>query len=197
MTSAAWDVWDTVRRDRIRELRAAHKAVGGTARGRRWRTQQLNWSLILRIAAEFQGYARDLHDLSVDDFARTVAGTNAGLETVLRERLTSSRLLDKGNANPGALGSDFGRLGIDLWPALSARTTAASGWNADLEALIEVRNAIAHAREHELAGLRARGYPTTLRMVFTWLGMLDHLAVAMDEVVADQLSRLLGTAAPW
>ena len=30
------------------------------AAGRRWQTEQLNWALILRLAAEFQGFARDL-----------------------------------------------------------------------------------------------------------------------------------------
>lgn len=94
----------------IDELLAAHATVGGTGRGRRWRTAQLNRSLVLVLAAEFQGFARELHDAAVQTFARWSAGGNEALERVLEVRLTEGRQLDRGNAQPGSLGSDYGRL---------------------------------------------------------------------------------------
>lgn len=60
--------WIGQRQARLAELFAAHATIGGSGRGRRWRTSQLNWALTLRIAGEFQGYARDLHTLAVGHF---------------------------------------------------------------------------------------------------------------------------------
>jgi hypothetical protein len=56
--------WASARTDRIKRLRAAHQTLGGTGPGRRWVTDELNHALILRLASEFQGFARDLHDES-------------------------------------------------------------------------------------------------------------------------------------
>ena len=86
--------------------------------GRKWNTDQLNRSLVLAVAAEFQGFARDLHDVCVDAFVAEAAPRNAALRTVLRAQLTENRALDKWNATPGNLGADFGRFGIALWPDL-------------------------------------------------------------------------------
>jgi hypothetical protein len=54
--------WRKERSERLDELLHAHQSVGGPSRGRRWRTATLNEALLLRLAAEFQGFARDLHD---------------------------------------------------------------------------------------------------------------------------------------
>ena len=98
MPSVALVSWQTDRQQRIEELNAAHRAVGGRGPGRRWRTRQLNWAMTLRLAAEFQGFARDLHDLAVDHFATTASGGNTQLAGVLRERLTTNRQLDRQRA---------------------------------------------------------------------------------------------------
>lgn len=36
--------------------------------------REFNWALTLQLAGEFQGFARDLHDLAVDHFATAVSG---------------------------------------------------------------------------------------------------------------------------
>jgi hypothetical protein len=61
VASKALALWRTERTRHLDELLGAHRLVGGTGRGRRWRTSALNEALVLRLAAEFQGFARDLH----------------------------------------------------------------------------------------------------------------------------------------
>ena len=62
MPSAALSDWKSHRATRLDRLLAAHRTVRVANSGRRWITEELNHSLILRLAAEFQGFARQLHD---------------------------------------------------------------------------------------------------------------------------------------
>lgn len=197
MPSAAYVEWSGRRQTRIAELLGAHATIGGSGRGRRWRTSQLNWALTLRIAGEFQGYARDLHSLAVAHFVESVAQGNAALGNVLQAQFTANRASDHRNATLSSLAADFGRLGLEFWPTLRVASAGASTWQARLEALNKARNAIAHANEGDLDRLARDGYPMRLGTIRRWHGSLDRLASTMDDVVADYLDRLLRTGRPW
>jgi hypothetical protein len=158
----------------------------------------VNWALTLRLAGEFQGYARDLHDLAVDHFVVHGAGANVALRSTLRNLLTKNRLLDKGNAHPGSLGDDFQRLGLALWPALRiAKSAHAEKWRDKLEALNQARNAIAHAEEGKIAALANAGYPINVRTIRSWKSSLHGLVDSMDSVVSEYLDSLFMTGKPW
>ena len=152
---------------------------------------------MLRLAGEFQGFARDLHDEASDFFAIHGSGLNSALELQLRILLTDRRQLDRGNAHPGNLGEDFGRLGIKLWPALRLLSTRAGEWNQRLTALNDARNAIAHDDVTKLAAIHNSGYNvgllTTMRKFHTTTSQLTR---AMDRVVGDHLNALFG-GRPW
>jgi hypothetical protein len=195
--STAYVAWFGYRRARIDQLRVAHRTIGGSGPGRRWATEQLNWALTLRLAAEFQGFARELHDVAVDHLVVVVAGGNLGLVSVLRAGMTARRQLDRGNANPETLKDDYRRLGIQLWPDLRAADYRAPVWSRNLDLLNKARNAIAHGDERTLNDLRGRGYPITLATVNRWKSSLDGLVRTMDDVVGAYLGRLLGTGSPW
>lgn len=198
MASRAFQRWKGERSDRLDELASAHRLVGGTGRGRRWRTAGLNEALVLRLAAEFQAYARELHDQASDQFVAWVAPGSTPVQGVVRRRLTESRQLDRGNAQPSSLGSDFGRLGFELWPALSARDKAiAKRHNDSLERLNRARNALAHGEDAPLATLRAEGFALVLTTFKVWRRDIDGLAANLDFEVADQLGRLFGQPSPW
>jgi hypothetical protein len=144
MSSASLLTWTSARTDRIKRLRAAHQAFGGSGRGRRWVTDELNHALILRLASEFQGFARDLHDEAGLFVVRSIAPGNQRLQNNLRIPYTANRRLSQGNAGPGTLGADFGLFGMQLWSALNARYPARGPeWNKKLEALNTTRNGIA------------------------------------------------------
>jgi hypothetical protein len=158
--STAYVAWFGQRRARIDQLLLAHQTMGGGGPGRRWHTEQLNWALTLRLAAEFQGFARELHDAAVDHLVVVVAGGNAGLATVLQAGMTTRRQLDRGNASPETLEEDYRRLGLRLWLDLQAASSRVPAWRANLAVLNETRNAIAHADESKLLALRGVGMPS-------------------------------------
>jgi hypothetical protein len=198
MPSPAYNDWVGARRDRFNELLSAHVRVGGSGPGRRWRTQQLNWSLTFRLAGEFQGFARELHDQSIECCINPIFSINPDLADMLRINMQHNRQLDRGNAQPSALGSDFGRLGLLLWPTLKRVSRNAERWQDELKSLNLARNAIAHDDQDKFLELKSLGkMPITLTTVKTWRRSLDSLASTMDDVVGDYLGTLLGGPRPW
>jgi len=197
MPSIALVEWETTRANRLDELYEIHTAIGGTARGRRWRTQQINWAIALRLAGEFQGFARDLHTLSTDCFADWACGGNAQSRRVVAAALTLNRQLDRYNAQPSSIGSDFGRFGLHFWTALAAQDRRTRARQTHLERLNEARNAITHSRPAELQTLEAAGYPITMPTIRRWRRALSALATTMDAVMANHLAGLFSRAQPW
>jgi hypothetical protein len=184
MASASFVTWAAARADRIKRLRAAHEAFGGTGPGRRWVTDELNHALILRLASEFQGFARDLHDEAGLFVAGSLAPGNQQLQDSLRIPCTLHRKMNQGNADPRTLGNDFGLFGMVLWAARHARYPAhAIGWNQKLAALNTARNGIAHDDSAKITRVQSGGWPLTLRSVDRWKSSLDGLARGMDRVV--------------
>lgn len=197
MVSAALGSWRSHRRARIADLRGVHQAIRTPGPGRKWNTEQVNRALVLAVAAEFQGFARDLHDLAVDVFVTQAARGNSTLGDIIRRRLTDGRDLDRGNAHPGALGSDFGRLGLTLWPALDAADRRTAIRNRRLDALNAARNAIAHANDARLSAVSTEGYALNLATIERWRSSLDGLATTMDAVAARHLGHLFSMDPPW
>lgn len=198
MTSLAIQNWDGVRKERMNELLDVHTQVGGSGSGRRWKTRQINWALTLRAAGEFQGFCRDLHDEASEYFSVQAGGLNAQLVGIIRTQLTVSRKLDKGNATPGNLGEDFGRLGMSFWPTLSARHPQAPAWNKATKALNDGRNGIAHSDEAKIEQLAREGWPLSrLKTITRFQAATDKMARAMDTEVSGHLGRLFGGGAPW
>jgi len=196
MVSASLVTWRSARSRRLDRLRAAHQ-VYGSGPGRRWETEELNHALVLRLASEFQGFARDLHDEALGAVVIAAARSAPGLEAPLRIPFVAARRLDRGNADPGALGQDFGLFGMQLWDDLRLRYPGRSmAWNRKLDALSLARNGIAHDDRSKLALTEATGWPMTLRSVDRWRSALNALAQGMDRVVGDHLGPMIG-ASPW
>ena len=95
------------------EIENAHVMVGGTERGRRYATRQINYAYAVLLSSQFQGFCRDLHTECADFAVQSVSP--AALQSLLFDVLVRDRLLDRGNPNPGNIGADFGRLGIRFW----------------------------------------------------------------------------------
>ena len=109
-------------------------------------------------------------------------------------RLTEGRTLDRGNPNPGNLGSDFGRFGLTLWPDIIALDITNVAQQSDLDQLLNWRNAIAH-QSFDAARLGARR-EIRLADVRRWRRTCNSLARAMDRVVRSALTPLVGFS-PW
>lgn len=191
--SAAYERWRGERTTRLRRLFEAHAAVQGSGAGRRVRTQQINWALVLLLAAEFQGFARDLHDQATSRFAVLGCNGDPQIEAILISRFGRDRQLDSGNAHPGSLGNDFGFLGIELWPALTRRwPNSKPRWHTNLAALNEARNALAHSVDGKIRALDLQ-----TRTIKRWWHSLDTLSGKLDDVVTAELKTLFNVSDPW
>ena len=113
--------WRQAAAEALDRMESAHRAIGGTARGRRHATQQINQSYLMLLSSHFQRFCRSLHSEAV---AHIVGNVDAALKPVVQASLTLGRTLDRGNPNPGNLGADFGRVGDRVRFRLGARDVA-------------------------------------------------------------------------
>jgi hypothetical protein len=196
MSSIALKDWKSTRLSGLDNLETVHTTITGGAQGRQWATEQLNQSLIVRLAAEFQGFSRDLHSEVFNLMLDNQVSTDAGTLIILRANFMHARFVDSGNANPGNLGNDYARLGIALKDELKSKYPSRQPqWYSSLDRLNRARNAIAHSNAAQLAKCRDE-QPLTLRSAKRWRSSLNGLAVAMDAVVGAYLKDLYGKD-PW
>src|SRR2546426_8652738 len=80
MPSNSLQHWQGSRCIKLDEIVEAHRAVGGTGRGRRYATEQVNHAYAVLLTSQFQGYCRDLHSECV---YHTVQQVPAALQNVL------------------------------------------------------------------------------------------------------------------
>lgn len=188
-TALAW--WRTVAALALDEVEAAHASIGGTGRGRRYATGQVNNAYAVLLSSQFQRFCRDLHTAAVN---HVVGTTPPAVQDLFRKRMTDGRKLDTGNPNPGNIGSDFNRLGFDFWPVPALAAPANLRRRRGLEQLNEWRNAIAH---HDFSRPACGGRETVgLAQVRRWRRACGGLATAFDAVTRDEMSALTGTS-PW
>jgi hypothetical protein len=154
--------------------------------------------LVVRFAAEFQGFARDLYDEAAGFLAITATSGNRNLASVLRVGISSGRALNRNNAGSDTLATDFGRMGLIFWPAILAQDPILGpGWKADLNDLVTMRNAIAHDNQAQILKLEQNGFALERALTKWWHSSLDSLTATMDDVVASYLGALLGVPQPW
>lgn len=154
--------------------------------------------IVVRLAAEFQGFARDLHDEASGFLGVSATAGNQVLANVVKVGISADLALNRNNAGADTLAKDFGRMGLVLWPAIIAQDPVLGpGWRADLGKLIEMRNAIAHDDQAQLIKLEQGGFAIKRALTKRWHASLDSLAATMDDVVASYLGALLGVPPPW
>jgi hypothetical protein len=191
MPSHSLTRWTSERADALNEIAHAHAMVGGTERGRRFATQQINYSYAALLSGHFQGFCRDLHSECVDHI---VGVAPAQVQRLFRLELIWNRSLGRGNPHPGAIGSDFSRLGVDLWTEVYALDARNERRRELLQELVEWRNAIAHQDFDPVAP----GGISTLHLatVVAWRRAINKLAQQFDEVMYNYLRVLVGND-PW
>jgi len=157
---------------------------------------------VLRVVAEFQAFARDLHDLAAETMIR-LSGADASSQAMLIAAATGGRMIDRGNADLRSLEMDFRRIGVTGLSGRiavhSARWSSTSTWRGDqayYQDLIELRNALAHGNQQQLDRLRSRGVLDTVSWARDRLPGLGRTARALDRVVWDHLHSAFGRN-PW
>jgi hypothetical protein len=184
MPSPAFTAWCTSSAAALSQLQA-HRAGG--ARG-----LQLHYAYVLLLCAHFQAYCRRLH---TDATQLLVERIDPGIAAVVDANLTFARQLDRGNAQPSALGADFSRLGLEFWAVVEAVDARNPARRRKLEELNDWRNAIAH---HDIERHRADLHPHTVTLTAcnSWHSALNGLADSFDQVLTAHLKTLLGSQ-PW
>ena len=202
MPSQSFGKWVSVRLPELDEIENAHRQVGGTSRGRRYATSQLNHAYTMLVSSQFQGYCRYLHSECVDILIRAmeVPGVSpSDWRRMLREEFLGRRKLDFGNPNAGALAEDFRRLCTELWTELRVLDSKNAEWQRLLTELNAWRNAIAHQNFDpiNLNGTACTFAPyLSLDQVRKWRRTCDGLAGAFDTVMRVHLVGLTGNL-PW
>jgi hypothetical protein len=159
--SFALDFWRETQSNRLDEFESAHQAVGGSGRGRRFATQQINRSYAVLLAAQFQAFCRLLHLEGTQALLSSIP--SADLQAIARLNFFTGLAIERGNANAGNIGKDFLRLGIKLWDELVARDARNALRNRKLDELNAWRNAIVHEDFRNRATFTA-GQRTILRL---------------------------------
>jgi hypothetical protein len=189
MPSLSLTTWRTTRRAVFLQLEHAHQSVGGSGRGRRHATENLNQASAVLLSSQFQGFCRDLHDECVQWIVAAI--TPAGLRAAMEELFTQNRKLDTGNPNPGNIGADFDRFGLSFWREVRNHDARNEARQVHLENLNRWRNAIAHQDSVFLGGK-----PLQLPQVRAWRNACHHLATSFDDVMRAYLATETGRS-PW
>jgi hypothetical protein len=192
--SRALATWQTVRVARINHLRAARSALRTATH--RQPTHALNWSLVLALASEFQGFSRELHDETTGFLASTLAAGNAAHFSVIRNSFTTRRQLDRVNAGTDTVAEDFGRFGIEIWKDIAVAVKSGKRWRQQLDKMNYARNGIAHNDLGKLQRLKSEGYPINTLTVDKWYSACNATCRQMDSVLQKHLRNLTGVR-PW
>jgi hypothetical protein len=192
MPSIALHAWQTRAQRALDEVEAAHAAVGGAGRGRRFATRQINHAYVVLLCSHFQHFCRELHSEAAAFLSRQPA--LAPVQDIFYARLTNGRKLNSGNANPGNLGSDFGLFGVSFWDEVRGRKPGNALLQSELGRLNEWRNAIAH-QDFSNPALSGRD---SLRVaeVRRWRRVCNKLALEFDAVLDVYFTSFVGKP-PW
>jgi hypothetical protein len=187
MTSNALSDWQTIRFTRLDEL---FTIVGPSQR------LDLIEVLVMRLAAEWQGFLRQFHDEITELFVAQFGLVGAPAQ-ITHNLITYRREIDIGNANADALANDLSMFGVDLWTTL--RDFAARGTNGKratpsveqmkrtLTLLNQARNAAAHDDEARRHKMKIAGIMLTVDTLKGWRDLLNQLAIALDQSVTTQI----------
>lgn len=193
MSSHAFTSWSTTGKKALDSIAAAHRAVGGHGRGRRFATQEINHAYAVMLASQFQKFCRDLHTEAVSNLVAAVSPS--GLSSVLRTLMLEGRKLDKGNPTPGNLGADFNRLGLQFWTEVNRLSPLNQARRARLDQLCAWRNAIAHQDFHPTLPLDPPP-PLHLTAVVAWRSACNALAQQFDRCLSSHVLAATGHR-PW
>lgn len=191
--------WLGPRREVIDVLATGHAAVGElSGPGRPLDlSKPLAHAYVIVVLSQFQGFVRDLHDLTVERLV-SASGAAARYAPLLTDAIVSGRAIDRGNATLKNVKDDFARIGLSPFNMSTHNFRwATPGDVPEFDHLIALRNALGHSNETNLRRLLTR---PDVRDTVTWardrLPVLNRFSRALDHMVWHHLSATTGRR-PW
>ena len=127
------------------------------------------------------------------------AMNSSAIADIALTALTRNRQLDRGNASPSSIGTDFKSFDLDIWDAANRLDTRTAMRSRRLERLNVWRNAIAHQdfdftrhQQEVLAGTTS----LVLGDARAFRSCCNQLAVTFDKVLARHMESIVG-GRPW
>ncbi|MGH7170034.1 MAG: hypothetical protein ACRELG_07150, partial [Gemmataceae bacterium] len=144
---------------------------------------------VMLVSGHFQGFCRDLYTECVQLCA---AAAPAAMRTTIQAQFAAGASLNTGNPTIENIRKDFERFGflLNLAGAAPGNPTRVT----HLGHLNYWRNHVAHQK----ATPPPSGVPSVLILadVRVWQASCDGLAASLDDIMRQELTRILG-AAPW
>jgi hypothetical protein len=191
MPSIALEIWNDERRAALDEIESAHRVVAGLEQVQTLALRQIHQAYAVLLSSQFQGYCRDLHSECILHLLPAIP--HPTLRRACELLLAQGRKLDRGNPNPGNIGSDFGRFGLAFWGNIEERDLRNQMRKHLLERLNTWRNAISHQDfESDKLSMDALEWDTILG----WRRACEGLAISFDEVMRDHVQSIVGRP-PW
>lgn len=194
MPSHSLGHWQNESAKKLDEIEAAHAAIGGTGRGRRYATQQLNQSYVLLISSHFQQFCRGLHSEAIEHLLVSVAPQ---LLPIVQAELARGRKIDQGNPNPGNIGADFGRLGMTFWNDVNKLSPRNVRRQKQLEQMNVWRNAIAHQDFTGNADKLGNRSELRINEARSFRKACAGLAPYFDRAVLAHIKAVAGSSSEW
>jgi|SRR5271166_2468660 len=187
MPSASFVRWQTDRMPRLTQIDGQCATALAVAAPNPHLTDENLRGYVMALSAHFQGFCRDLYTEASQILVSKVR--RPALAVLFQAQFTAHRKLDHGNPNLENLKADFKRFGFTL--DLAGGDPANPARLMHLAKLNEWRNIAAHQGTPT-----ATAGPLNLSLVTAWRTSCDGLAISLDDIVYNQLKRILRRK-PW
>ncbi|HET6401460.1 MAG TPA: HEPN domain-containing protein [Candidatus Kapabacteria bacterium] len=194
MSSASLANWKNHRSLSLDEIENALSHIYPRKKGgrRAQKSQSLNYSYLLLLSSEFQGFCRDIHTEGSLHISLNVAPS---LSKLIENLFGKHRKVDHGNPNPANLAADFNQFGFDFWAALETSSKLNAGRRGQIDDMVLWRNAIAH---QDFDPIKKKFGQLTLYL--DWVQRMrqacEKLAEQIDKILGEQLTTITGKN-PW
>jgi hypothetical protein len=187
MPSASFDRWQNDRMPRLAQIDGQCASALAVAVPNPHLTDENLRGYVIALSAHFQGFCRDLYTEASQVLVSKVR--RPALAVLFQAQFTANRKLDHGNPNLINLKADFKRFGFAL--DLAGANPANPVRLTHLAKLNEWRNVAAHQGTPT-----ASAGPMNLPLVAVWRNSCNELASSLDDIVYNQLRRILRRK-PW
>lgn len=198
---SALGAWQTTRRQVLDSLVLARQAIDTNHTDRSEDigvlgvVENIDRALYPVLAAEFQGFCRDLHSETITAIVNGAAWPTERIQVLAVAAMKQGRGLDRKNPSSSVIGDDFRTLGLLLWQRVQeVHPEDYPDWRRALDTLVNIRNAVTHSDRK-----RINEFASKNQLAFAYWSAtrvhLDMLVIAMDSVVRTYLAEI-ATPAP-